>query len=108
MHVLSAESGEDASAAREIPASRLPECLASLQAGDVLVVDGVHQLGRTQRDVLAAIEQVRARGAGLRALRENLDTTAPGGDALFRLSAGLADVGRAALSAGTSAGLAAA
>jgi DNA invertase Pin-like site-specific DNA recombinase len=107
MHVLSADTSGDG-AAREFPPSRLPACLASLQAGDVLVVDGLADLGRSQREVLAAVEGVRRRGAGLRALREGLDTTAPGGDAVFRLSAGLAEVGRDAISAGTSAGLAAA
>ena len=108
MHVLSAETSHDADAAREFPPSRLPECLASLRAGDVLAVDGLDDLGRSQRAVLAALEEVRRRGAGLRAAREDLDTTAPGGDALLRLSAGLAGIGRDAIAAGTSAGIAAA
>ena len=51
---------------------------------------------------------MRRRGAGLRSLREGLDTTAPGGEAIFRVFAGLADFGRATISAGTSDGLAAA
>lgn len=87
---------------------RLRECLAALRPGDVLVVSDLGQFGRVQRDVIAAVAQVRARGAGLRSLREDLDTTAPGGEAVFRALAGLAAVGRAAISAGTSDGLAAA
>ena len=51
---------------------------------------------------------MRRSGAGLRSLREGLDTTAPGGAAIFRVFDGLADFGRAAISAGTSDGLAAA
>src|ERR1700753_835531 len=112
MHVLSAESraqtSADADVTRECPPSRLPECLASLQAGDVLVVDGLDDLGRSQRAVLATLEDVRGRRAGLRAPRGAVDTTAPGGDALFRLSASLAGIGRDAIAAGTSAGMAAA
>jgi Helix-turn-helix domain of resolvase/Resolvase, N terminal domain len=54
------------------------------------------------------VGEVRRSGAGLRSLREDLDTTAPGGEAIFRVFAGLADLGRSAISAGTSAGLAAA
>jgi hypothetical protein len=72
------------------------------------VVEGLDELGRTQRELIAAIGEVRRRGAGLRSLREDLDTTAPGGEAIFRVFDGLAGLGRAAISAGTSEGLAAA
>ena len=83
-------------------------CLDSLRPGDTLVVASLDQLGRSQRELIATVHDVRRRGAGLRSLRERLDTTAPGGDAIFRVFAGLADVGRATISAGTSDGLAAA
>src|SRR5579862_7369334 len=98
----------DEPAGRESGLPPLRECLAALRPGDVLVVTDLGQFGRAQRDVIAAVAEVRARGAGLRSLREDLDTTAPGGEAVFRALAGLADVGRAAISAGTSDGLAAA
>ena len=98
----------DEAAGRAAGLPRLRECLAALRPGDVLVVTDLGQLGRARRDVIAAVAQVRARGAGLRSLREDLDTTAPGGAAIFRVFAGLADAGRAAVSAGTSDGLAAA
>jgi DNA invertase Pin-like site-specific DNA recombinase len=87
---------------------RLRACLASLRPGDVLVVAGLEQLGRTQRALTGVIGEVRQSGAGLRSLREDLDTTAPGGEAIFRVFDGLAGLGRSAISAGTSAGLAAA
>jgi DNA invertase Pin-like site-specific DNA recombinase len=93
---------------REDGQPRLRECVAALRPGDVLVVTGLDQLGRTQREVTGVVGEIRERGAGLRSLRENLDTTAPGGEAVFRVFAGLAGLGRAAISAGTSAGLAAA
>jgi DNA invertase Pin-like site-specific DNA recombinase len=93
---------------REAGLPRLSECLAALRPGDILVVTDLGQLGRAQRDVISTVAQVRERGAGLRSLREDLDTTAPGGEAIFRVFAGLADAGRAAISAGTSDGLAAA
>jgi DNA invertase Pin-like site-specific DNA recombinase len=95
----------DERADREAGLPRLRECLAALRPGDLLVVTDLGQLGRAQRDVIASVAEVRAHGAGLRALREDLDTTAPGGEAVFRVLAGLADVGRAAISAGTSEGL---
>jgi DNA invertase Pin-like site-specific DNA recombinase len=98
----------DEATGRDAGLPRLRECLAALRPGDVLVVTDLGQLGRTQRELISVAGQVRGRGAGLRSLREDLDTTAPGGAAIFRVFAGLADVGRAAISAGTSDGLAAA
>jgi DNA invertase Pin-like site-specific DNA recombinase len=98
----------DEAAGRKARQPRLSDCLAALRPGDVLVVTDLGQLGRTQRELVSAVGQVRGRGAGLRSLREDLDTTAPGGAAIFRVFAGLADVGGAAISAGTSDGLAAA
>ena len=87
---------------------QLAACLTSLRPGDTLVVASLDQLGRSQRELFALVDDVRRRGAGLRSLREGLDTTAPGGEAIFRVFAGLADFGRATISAGTSGGLAAA
>jgi DNA invertase Pin-like site-specific DNA recombinase len=98
----------DETAGKDAGQPRLRDCLASLRPGDVLVAASLDQLGRTQRELIAAVGEVRRRGAGLRSLREDLDTTGPGGAAIFRVFAGLADVGRAAISAGTSDGLAAA
>jgi DNA invertase Pin-like site-specific DNA recombinase len=87
---------------------QLGACLDSLRPGDTLVVASLDQLGRSQRELITAVLDLRRRGAGLRSLRERLDTTAPGGEAIFRVFAGLADFGRATISAGTSDGLAAA
>jgi DNA invertase Pin-like site-specific DNA recombinase len=86
----------------------LTACLESLRAGDTLVVASLDQLGRSQRELIATVQDVRRRGAGLRSLREGLDTTAAGGEAIFQLFSALADFGRATVAAGTSDGLAAA
>ncbi|HEX9041290.1 MAG TPA: recombinase family protein [Trebonia sp.] len=98
----------DEAAGREGGLPRLRDCVAALRAGDVLVVTDLGQLGRSQRELISAVGQVRERGAALRSLREDLDTTAAGGAAIFRVFAGLADAGRGAIAAGTSDGLAAA
>jgi transposase-like protein len=89
-------------------AERAAERVAALRAGEVLEVASLDELGRTPREVIAAVGEIRGRGAGLRSRREELDTTGPGGDAIFRVLGGLDQLGRAAISAGTSAGLAAA
>jgi DNA invertase Pin-like site-specific DNA recombinase len=98
----------DEQTGRQTGRPQLTACLTSLRPGDTLVVASLDQLGRSQRELFALVDDVRRRGAGLRSLRERLDTTAPGGDAIFRVFAGLADFGRATISAGTSDGLAAA
>jgi len=87
---------------------QLAACLGALRPGDTLVVASLDQLGRSSRELFALVDDVRGRGAGFRSLRERLDTTAPGGEAIFRAFSGLADFGRATISAGTSDGLAAA
>src|SRR5580692_11546596 len=98
----------DEQTSRQTGRPQLGACLSSLRPGDTLVVASLDQLGRSQRELFALVDDVRRRGAGLRSLREGLDTTAPGGEAIFRVFAGLADFGRATISAGTSDGLAAA
>ena len=98
----------DETTGRDAGLPRLRDCLESLRPGDILVAASLDQLGRTQRELIATVGEVRRRGAGLRSLREELDTTGPGGAAIFRVFDGLAELGRAAISAGTSDGLAAA
>jgi DNA invertase Pin-like site-specific DNA recombinase len=98
----------DEAAGRDAGLPRLRGCLESLRPGEIFVVASLDQLGRTQRELIATVAEVRRRGAGLRSLREELDTASPGGEAIFRVFDGLADLGRAAISAGTSDGLAAA
>ena len=60
----------DETAGKEAGQQRLRDCLESLRPGDVIVVAGLDQLGRTQREVVAAVGVVRQRGAGLRSPRE--------------------------------------
>jgi DNA invertase Pin-like site-specific DNA recombinase len=86
----------------------LTACLDALRAGDTLMVESLGQLGRSLRDLIRAVGEVRRRGAGFTALREDLDTTAPDGDAVFRVFAGLEDFGRDVIAAGTRQGRAAA
>jgi len=98
----------DEETGRQSGRPQLAACLESLRPGDTLVVASLDQLGRSSRELFALVDEVRRRDAGFRSLREGLDTTAPGGEAIFRVFAGLAVFGRATISAGTSEGLAAA
>jgi DNA invertase Pin-like site-specific DNA recombinase len=93
---------------RQAGQPELRACLESLRPTDTLVVASLDQLGRSQRELIARVEEVRRSGAGFRSLHEGLDTTTPGGDAIFRVFSGLADFGRTTIATGTSDGLAAA
>jgi len=68
---------EKASAVARRP--QLERCLASLQAGDVLVVWKLDRLARSLRDLLNILERLHATGAGIRSLTEPIDTSTPAG-----------------------------
>src|ERR1700722_12376962 len=60
----------DEQAGRQSRRPKLAACLTSLQPGDTLAVASLDQLGRSQRELFALVDDVRRRGAGLRSLRE--------------------------------------
>ncbi|MGZ8216707.1 recombinase family protein [Methylomagnum sp.] len=82
--------------------------LEVLREGDTLVVWRLDRLGRSLKDLIALVEALEARGAGLRSLQENIDTTSSGGRLVFHLFGALAEFERALLRERTQAGLTAA
>ena len=69
-----------------------PELAAALsfaRAGDVLVVTRLDRLARSMRQLLATVEDLQARGIGLRSLHENIDTTSATGRLVFHIFAAL-------------------
>lgn len=73
----------------------LEEALATLQAGDVLVVWKLDRLGRSLRHLIALIGQIGHKKAEFKSLSENIDTRTPGGRLVFRLLRSLAEFDRA-------------
>ena len=55
--------------------------LDELQAGDVIVVPQLDGLGRSLPEVVRRVQRILAAGAGLRSLKEEIDTTTPKGQA---------------------------
>ncbi|WP_245547519.1 recombinase family protein [Nocardia brevicatena] len=96
------ESGKNAE--RE----ELAACLDYLRAGDTLVVASLDRLGRSLRDLITIVANLRRRGIGFRSLHEALDTTTPGGRLVFHVFAALAEFIRELIVYGTHEGLAAA
>ena len=55
----------------------LERCLKELKAGDVLVVWKLDRLGRSLRDLIALLDDPKARGVAFRSLTEAIDTATP-------------------------------
>src|SRR5215468_3471377 len=73
---------------------QLTKCLASLQAGDVLMVWKLDRLGRSLRDLIALLDELKARDIGFRSLTEAIDSTTPTGRAMWQMIGILAEVER--------------
>jgi DNA invertase Pin-like site-specific DNA recombinase len=61
---------------------QLTKCLNALQAGDTLVVWKLDRLGRSLRDLIVLLDDLKAREVAFRSLTEAIDTTTPTGRAM--------------------------
>lgn len=81
--------------------------LAQPQSGDTMVVPALDRYGRSLKDLVNMVGELRARGIGFTSLHERLDTTTPGGRLIFHVFAALAEFIRELIVSGTREGLAA-
>ncbi|MFI6604835.1 recombinase family protein [Nonomuraea sp. NPDC050536] len=79
---------------------------APAQAGQSVSLSD--RYGRSLQDLINMVAELRERGIGFTSLRENLDTTTPGGRLVFHVFAALAEFIRELIVIGTKEGLAAA
>jgi len=86
----------------------LTKCLASLEAGDALVVWKLDRLGRSLRDLIMLLDDLKAREVAFRSLTEALDTTTPTGRAMWQMVGILAGLECSLIQERTKAGRAAA
>jgi DNA invertase Pin-like site-specific DNA recombinase len=93
---------------RDTDRPELTACLDFMAPGDTLVVPALDRLSRSLQDLITVVADLRRRGVGFTSLRENLDTTTPGGRLVFHVFAALAEFIRELIIAGTRDGLAAA
>ena len=68
------------------------ECVGWLREGDQLVVVAVDRLGRSVREVAAALHELTTRGVYVRSLREGVDTSTPTGRAVVSIMASIAEL----------------
>ncbi len=57
----------------------LAKCVKALKAGDVLTVWKLDRLGRSLRDLIALLDDLKAQGVAFRSLTEVIDTETPTG-----------------------------
>lgn len=83
----------------------LKRMLASLTAGDVVLVTRLDRLARSTLDLLRILEQLNKAGAGFRSLAEGwADTTTPQGRLMLTVLGGLAEFERELIKARTGEG----
>jgi DNA invertase Pin-like site-specific DNA recombinase len=70
---------------------QLEAALDYLRDGDVLTVTKLDRLARSMRDLVDIVERVEAKGAGLRILAMNLDTTTPTGRLMMNVLGSVAE-----------------
>ncbi|UQN10176.1 recombinase family protein [Deinococcus sp. QL22] len=82
--------------------------LASLRAGDTVLVWKIDRLSRSLSDLVRIMELIDQRGAALKSLTEPIDTTTAVGKALMQMVGVFAELERANLKERTNAGIQAA
>src|SRR6266850_5359966 len=75
----------DTASGAHVKRLQLTKCLASLHAGDVLIVWKLDRLGRSLRDLIALLDDLKVREVASRSLTESIDTTTPTGRAMWQM-----------------------
>lgn len=86
----------------------LKKLLRVLSEGDTLVVWKLDRLGRSMRNLVTLIEELRQRKVNFRSLTDSIDTSTPMGRFFFHVMGALAEMERELIVERTRAGLAAA
>ena len=86
----------------------LSAALAFVRPGDTLVVWRLDRLGRSLKDLIQRVEELKQGGVEFRSLHENIDTTSPSGKLQFHIFSALAEFERDLIRERTLAGLKAA
>jgi DNA invertase Pin-like site-specific DNA recombinase len=79
-----------------------------LEHGDTLIVWKLDRLGRSLRDLITMLDDLRARGVKFRSLTEAIETATPTGRAMWQTIGVLAELERSLISERTRAGVKAA
>lgn len=86
----------------------LIRCLKTLKHGDTLTVWKLDRLGRSLRDLITMLDDLRERGVKFRSLTEHIDAATPTGRAKWQMIGVLAELERSLITERTLAGVKAA
>src|SRR5580704_2699341 len=86
----------------------LLRCLKKLEPGDTLMVWKLDRLGRSLRDLITMLDDLKKRGVKFRSLTEAIDTETPTGRAMWQMIGVLAELERSMIIERTRAGMKAA
>jgi len=85
---------------------RLEECLTQLSSGDTIVVWRLDRLGRSLKDLINIINNLKERGIKFKSLKDGvIDTTTASGELIFNIFAALAQFEMDLIKERTNAGL---
>jgi DNA invertase Pin-like site-specific DNA recombinase len=83
----------------------LTRCLKTLRPGDTLIVWKLDRLGRSLRDLITMLDELRAHGIKFRSLTEHIDTEMATGRAMWQMIGVLAELERSLITERTRAGV---
>ena len=86
----------------------LKRLIATMQPGAELVVWKLDRLGRSMRNLVLLVDELRQRGIHFKSLTDSIDTSSPMGRFIFHIMSALAEMERELIVERTRAGLAAA
>ena len=86
----------------------LLRCLKKLEPGDILIVWKLDRLGRSLRDLITMLDELKQHGVKFRSLTEHIDTDTPTGRAMWQMIALLVELERSLIIERTRAGIEAA
>ncbi len=86
----------------------LARCLKALRPGDTLIVWKLDRLGRSLRDLITMLDELRTQGVQFRSLTEAIDTETATGRAMWQMIGVLAELERSLITERTRVGVKAA
>ena len=86
----------------------LQKAMSHLRKGDTLVVWRLDRLGRSLKQLISTITDLKDKEIGFKSLQESMDTTTSGGQLIFHIFGALAEFEREVIKERTNAGLQAA
>ena len=99
---------DELSGATGVKRPALLRCLKALKKGGTLIVWKLDRLGRSLRDLITMLDDLKQRGVKFHSLTEAIDTTTPTGRAMWQMIGVLAELERSLISERTHAGVSAA